>query len=94
LPNDPIKCIKKVEIKIIRNIQGYPLYAGLNRKKRDEIMNLVKDACELFEDDFAGKFYQFEGMEDYERKAIQEHVFQKYDTTNELSYENFMNRFA
>jgi hypothetical protein len=46
-------------MKIIRNIEGYPLYAGLNgyKHKRIEIMDLVKEACELYEDDWAGKFY-------------------------------------
>jgi hypothetical protein len=33
-------------------------------------MNLVKETCELFEDDYAGKFYEFETMEDYQKKSI------------------------
>jgi hypothetical protein len=64
-----------VKIKIVRNIQGFPLAAGITKEKRLELMNLIKDACELLQDDFKGKFYQLEGLEEDDKRDIKELIF-------------------
>jgi hypothetical protein len=72
---DEISMIKKVELSINRNIKGFPLAAGLDKDKRLEVMECVKEACILYQDEFKGKFYKLEGLEEIDRKEINNHIF-------------------
>jgi hypothetical protein len=38
-------------------------------------MKLIKNACELFQDDFKGKFYQLEDLAEDEKKDIKDLIF-------------------
>jgi hypothetical protein len=42
------KVVKSVEVNLNRNIQGFPLCAGMTKEKRLEIMNLVQTVIDQF----------------------------------------------
>lgn len=67
--------IKKVVISVNRNIAGFPLAAGLDKENRLLVMEKVKEACDLYQDEFKGTFYKLEGLEELDRKEIKDYIF-------------------
>ena len=47
-----------------------------NKKQRIEILNIVKKACESFEDEtLKGTFYEFKGMKEAQRNQLNSDCF-------------------
>lgn len=54
--------IVSTRIRVGRNLEGFPLGPGVTKEQRLEIMRIVTEAAESFDDDLKGKFYPLEGM--------------------------------
>ena len=70
LPEDEAAMIVSTRIRVGRNLDGYPLGPGVNKKQRNEIMQKVVKACGTFKGDLKGKFYPLEGM----KKPVQDQL--------------------
>lgn len=70
--------ILSTRVRVARNMADYPLGPGVSKEQRLEIMNYVIAACEKFEGDLKGQFYQLEGMDaELQNKLIADHVLFK-----------------
>ena len=54
--------IASTRIRVGRNLDGYPLGPGVSKEQRLEIMKIVTEAAESFDEDLKGKFYPLDGM--------------------------------
>ena len=62
LPDDEADMIVSTRIRVGRNLADYPLGPGVTKEQRNEIMAKVVAACEKFEGDLEGKFYELGTM--------------------------------
>lgn len=73
--------ISSARIRVSRNFEGYPMCTGLDKKQRMEILEIVKTACESFEEDsesginLKGTFYDFKTMKEKERNQLNSDCF-------------------
>ena len=67
--------IASTRIRVGRNLDGYPLGPGVTKEQRLEIMKIVTEAAETFDDDLKGKFYPLEGMAEADQKQLIEDHF-------------------
>lgn len=77
LPEDEAAMIVSTRIRVGRNLAAYPLGPGVTKEQRDEIMAKVVEACNKFEGDLAGKFYDLASMskEDQEQLIADHFLF-------------------
>ena len=77
LPDDEADMIVSTRIRVGRNLADYPLGPGVTKEQRNEIMAKVVAACEKFEGDLEGKFYDLASMskEDQEQLIADHFLF-------------------
>jgi protein-arginine kinase len=75
LSEEDAAMIVSTRIRVGRNLKNYPLGPGVSKEQRLEIMNLVVEAAETFDDDLKGKFYPLEGMSAADQKQLIEDHF-------------------
>jgi arginine kinase len=62
LSEEDAAMIVSTRIRVGRNLAAYPLGPGVTKEQRLEIMKMVCEAAESFDDDLKGKFYPLDGM--------------------------------
>lgn len=78
LAEEDAAMIVSTRIRVGRNLADYPLGPGVTKEQRLEIMNLVTEAAETFDDDLKGKFYSLEGMsKEDQQQLIDDHFLFK-----------------
>jgi creatine kinase/arginine kinase len=75
LSEEDAAMIVSTRIRVGRNLKNYPLGPGVTKEQRLEIMKLVVEAAETFDDDLKGKFYPLEGMSPADQKQLIEDHF-------------------
>jgi hypothetical protein len=62
LSEEDAAMIVSTRIRVGRNLADYPLGPGVTKDQRIEIMKLVTEAAETFDEDLKGKFFSLDGM--------------------------------
>jgi creatine kinase/arginine kinase len=70
LSPEQAEMIISTRIRVGRNLDGYPLGPGVTKEQRLDIMKVVTEAADKFDDDLKGTFYPLEGMDAATQKQL------------------------